>query len=251
MDKTFQFLTFSDNKLPTFKENKGKQIVNYGDKNDYPEKLLELYNRSPKHNAILTKKVHFIVGKETVIEGSGAPLVENWNKYDTLKEFNFKTRLDKKLFGAFAVEVCYDRTGKPTYYHLQVSKVRTLDHKSYQYWPDGAKTKAQDVKFYDVYDPKNKVKEDGFYKKQILYVREYRADLAVYSLPDYIGAIQYIDIDTRISNFHLNNISTGFAAGTLVQMFKGEPTPEQAREVAASGSTPSSFAKYFESGIKA
>lgn len=228
----FLKLSFSDDKLPVFKELKGKDIISYGEKNDYPEKLIELYNRSPKHNAIVTKKARFITGKETVIESQPDKVVR-WNKYDSVQEFKYKIELDKRLFGAFAVEVVYDRLGIPSYYHIPVSKIRTLDHEEYQYWPDGAKTKRDDIKYYQAYDPNNKTvdPDTGLYNKQILYYREYRADLGVYGLPDYIGAIQYIQIDTRIANFHLNNIKNGFTGGTLIQMFKGDTTPEEVRAI--------------------
>lgn len=230
-------LGFADEKLPTFKENRGSGITFYGDKNDYPEKLIYLYNRSPKHNAIITRKAKFITGKETTIEGY--PTLEKaWNPNDSLKQFKFKIILDKRIFGALAIEVCYNMEQVPTFYHINTGKIRTLDHKSYQYWKDGAATKKKDVEFYDAFDPANIVKETdkdspnfGKYKKQIIYIREYRADMGVYALPDYIGCQQYIDIDTRISNFHLNNISSGFTGGTLIQFAKGEPTPEMAREI--------------------
>lgn len=232
----FLRINFADQKLPTFKENKSAGITYYGEKNDYPEKLLYLYNKSPKHNAIVTKRAKFINGKECKIEGH-PELETNWNKHDTLQQFKYKIELDDEIFGGFAVEVLYDNANKPHYYHINFGKVRTLDHESYEYWPDGSKTKKKDIVKYDAYDPKN-IQMDtdpesptfGQKKRQIIYIRQYRADLGVYPLPSYIGALQYIEIDTRIANFHLNNISNGFTGGTLIQFFKGEPTPEEARE---------------------
>jgi len=104
----FQVLKFSDEKLPVFKENRYKKIMFYGEKNDFPEKLIELYNRSPKHNAIVTHKAKFICGKDTVIEGGDKSILENFNKYDSLVEIKYKSQLDKRIFGARAFEVIYD-----------------------------------------------------------------------------------------------------------------------------------------------
>lgn len=232
----FLRINFADQKLPTFKENKSAGITYYGKDNNFPEQLIDLYNRSPKHNAILTKRAKFINGKECKIEGH-PELETNWNKHDTLQQFKYKIELDDEIFGGFAVEVLYDNLNKPHYYHINFGKVRTLDHESYQYWPDGAKTKKKDIVHYDAYDPKNiQVDSDpesptfGQKKRQIIYIRQYRADLGVYPLPAYIGAKPYIEIDTRIANFHLNNISNGFVGGTLIQFFQGPPTPEELRE---------------------
>jgi hypothetical protein len=51
-------------------------------------------------------------------------------------------------------------------------------------------------------------------------------------LPDYIGALKYIEVDTEISNYYLNSIKNGFTAQTHIQLFKGIPTPEEARATA-------------------
>lgn len=223
-------INFADQKLPKFAENKNKGYCSYGEKNDYPEKLIELFNRSPKHNAILSQKVKFINGKEIVVEGQGQEKVIRFNNHDSMLQFRSKVWMDKKLAGCYAIEVVYDRLRRPTFYHLDFSKVRTLDHSSYQYWKDGSKTKPADIVTYAPYDPDNlETDESGLFKKQIIYYREYRPGLEVYALPDYIGAIQYIEVDTRIANFHLNNITNGFTGGTLLQLFKDEPTAEEAR----------------------
>lgn len=227
------FLKYKVDALPEFKENKSAKITDYGRGNKFPEKLINLYNRSPKHNAIVTRKAKFVNGKETIIEGDQT-LVNNWNRFDTLQEFKYKVILDKRLFGTRAIEVVYDMAKRPSYYHINAGKIRTLDHNSYQYWKDGSKTKPQDIQYYDLYDLKNLVIETegpnaGKYRKQIIYLRDYRADLGVYALPDYIGGMAYIEIDTRIANFHLNNISNGFTGGHLIEFFKGDPTPEELR----------------------
>lgn len=227
------FLKYKTEPLPEFKENKSRKITDYGNGNKFPERLIDLYNRSPKHNAIVTRKAKFINGKDTLIEGN-EELKENWNRFDTLQEFKYKVILDKRIFGAKAIEVIYNNAGEPSYYHINAGKIRTLDHNSYQYWKDGSKTKPQDVKYYDPYDLNNKIIETegpdkGKYRKQIIYLREYRADLGVYPLPDYVGGISCIDIDTRIPNYHLGNISNGFTGGHLIEFFKGEPTPEESR----------------------
>ncbi len=51
-------------------------------------------------------------------------------------------------------------------------------------------------------------------------------------MPDYVGALKYIEVDTEISNYYLNSIKNGFTAQTHIQLFKGIPTPEEARATA-------------------
>jgi hypothetical protein len=223
LSKSLEFLTFVENKMPEFKELKSKGIIEYGEKNKFPDDLIYLLNKSAKHNAIVQQKVLYIIGEG--VTGVSLARVEKWNKYDTFQEFRFKITTDVKVQGGFAVEVLYDRLGKPSFYHMDFSKVRTLNHTEYFYAEDWSKAKAEDIEKYEPYNL-NTAKPMG---KQIFYYREYRTGLGVYPLPEYYPALNYIDIDARISNFHQNNIASGFTAGHMLQLFKGEPTPEEAR----------------------
>ena len=55
-------LKFADSKVPVFKETKNKDYIKYGEKDDYPDYLTYLFNKSSKHNAIVTGKVDYIFG---------------------------------------------------------------------------------------------------------------------------------------------------------------------------------------------
>jgi predicted transcriptional regulator len=221
--KSIDFLTFAENKMPQFKELKSKGIVEFGEKNAFPEQLIYLINKSATHNSIVQQKVLYIIGEG--VKGVPQEKIDQWNKYDTFQEFRYKITHDVKVFGGFAVEVLYNRAGVPSYYHIDVSKIRTLDHSQYFYAEDWSKAKEADITNYPAYNP-NLAKP---MTKQLYYYREYRAGLDVYPLPEYYPALNYIDIDARISNFHQNNIASGFSAGHILQLFKGEPTPEEAR----------------------
>jgi predicted transcriptional regulator len=221
--KSIDFLTFAENKMPQFKELKSKGIVEFGEKNAFPEQLIYLINKSATHNSIVQQKVLYIIGEG--VKGVPQEKIDQWNKYDTFQEFRYKITHDVKVFGGFAVEVVYNRAGVPSYYHIDVSKIRTLDHSQYFYAEDWSKAKEADITNYPAYNP-NLAKP---MTKQLYYYREYRAGLDVYPLPEYYPALNYIDIDARISNFHQNNIASGFSAGHILQLFKGEPTPEEAR----------------------
>jgi hypothetical protein len=48
-------------------------------------------------------------------------------------------------------------------------------------------------------------------------------DRNVYPVPEYIGACASIETDVEIANYHLNNIKTGFAVGTIVNFNNGVP----------------------------
>jgi DNA-binding MarR family transcriptional regulator len=221
-------IDFAETKLPKFKEQKSKGFVSYGEKNDFPQSLLEFYMRAPKHGAIVRTKARFVSGDECVIEGSdeAQKVLDYINPYEGLHELKAKLALDFEIFNGLCFEVHYNRIGQiSALYHVDFSKVRTLDHKSYQYVEDWQKYKAEDVKHYPAFNPVTAQP----YSVQLYYAREYQAGLGVYPLPPYQHGLQYVEIEVEIANFHNNNIRNGFSNGTLVQLFKGQPSPEQAR----------------------
>ena len=218
-------INFTESKLPKFKENKNKGIVTYGEKNDFPDTLLEFYNRSPKHGAIVRQKARFVAGEETLVDGnpSAVKVIDYVNPYEGIQEFKNKLALDYELFNGFAYEVHYNKVGQiSALYHVDFSNVRTLDHEIYMWAEDWKKAKHEDMKHYAPFNPKKAQPMEV----QLYYFREYAPALGVYPLPPYQHCLQYVEIDVEIANFHNNNIRNGFANGTLVQLFKGQPTEE-------------------------
>ncbi len=67
--------------------------------------------------------------------------------------------------------------------------------------------------------------------KQILYVKEYRPNMGIYSLPGYFGALNYIESDIEISKHVLGNAQTGFSASKLITLPNGEPSDEEKRNI--------------------
>ena len=67
MENNFIRINFAESKIPIFKENKSKGFLTYGQDNAYPQMLIDLFNSSPKHGAIVTQKADFIAGDKTEI----------------------------------------------------------------------------------------------------------------------------------------------------------------------------------------
>lgn len=228
----FHRINFHDNKLPAFKENKAKGIYTFGEDNLYPEFLIEMYNKSPKHNAIVSAKASYLAGVGTSIKGQDTAIiakaqqkVEAINAYESLDELKAKIADDLELFNGFALEVIWSRDKQKIseIYHLPFQKIRkTLDDK-FAFCEDWSDRKCEIIE----YNPFNPITRES---KQLYYCQLYRAGQGIYPLPDYVGGLKYIEIDTEVSNWHLNSIKNGFSAQTLIQMFKGYPTPEEARK---------------------
>lgn len=230
----FQRINFHDNKLPVFKENKAKGFVTFGADNQYPDFLIELFNKSPKHNAIVSAKASYVAGIGTEVYGQNTTDIakaeaklKNINAYETYEELKAKIAYDAELFNGFCVEVIWNKakTAPAEFYHIPFKDVRKGLEGDYIYCADWTDSKAEKIH----YQPYNPITRES---KQLYYCQFYRPGQGEYPLPDYVGALKYIEVDTEISNYYLNSIKNGFTAQTHIQLFKGIPTPEEARATA-------------------
>jgi len=231
MESNFLRINFAESKIPIFKENKAKGYLTYGEDNNYPQMLINFYNSSPKHGAIVTQKAAFLAGDKTEIIGSNTEdiarandYLNNINAYESFDEVKIKYSQDVELFDGFALEVIWNKakTSIAEIYHLPFQNVRIGLDGSYMYSEDWSNRRIEPV----VYYPYNPTTREG---KQLYFFKMYKAGCGEYPTAPYQSALKYIEIDTEIANFHLNSIKSGFSAQTLLQLFKGIPTPEEAR----------------------
>jgi hypothetical protein len=221
-----QVLTFAEAKQPEYKEKKGEGYMQYGQNNDYPQYLLDLFNKSAKHNAIIRGKVNYIVGNGWAGEQA---IVQKVNREETLNDLTKKVALDLELFGGAYIQVIWSVIGGQVaeLWHCDYTKIRTnKDNTQFWYKEDWKATRNQEkAEIYNAFNPAN---PQGV---QILYVKEYRPGMNVYSLPGYFGALNYIESDVEVSKHVLGNAQTGFSASKLITLPNGEPSPDEKRAV--------------------
>ncbi|MFZ9205424.1 MAG: winged helix-turn-helix domain-containing protein [Candidatus Nanopelagicaceae bacterium] len=219
-------MTFAEAKQPEYKEKKGEGYMQYGQNNDYPQYLLDLFNKSAKHNAIIRGKVNYIVGNGWVGEEA---IVKKVNREETLNDLTKKVALDLELFGGAYIQVIWSVMGAQIaeLWHCDYTKIRTnKDNTQFWYKEDWKTTRNQEkAEVYNAFNPAN---PQGV---QILYVKEYRPGMNVYSLPGYFGALNYIESDVEVSKHVLGNAQTGFSASKLITLPNGEPSPDEKRAV--------------------
>ena len=230
MNIELQRISFAATPPPKFKEARGADWYMYGEKNNFPDELLKLYNESPLHNAIVTQKAQFIAGKDTSVQLEGTVSqqagamaeLQRANPYESWHDLKMKCAIDLENFGGYAVQAIWNAPGTRVvgYYHLPFQLCRT-DKWGTRIWysEDWADKKAERLEF-AAFNPE----QPG--GTQVFYFKQYRAGEGVYPLPDWYPARTYIEIDTQIPDFHYNNIKNGFAIGKILQVYKGEPTEE-------------------------
>jgi hypothetical protein len=233
MSSELMVLSFQEARQPEYKEKKGEGggYIEFGHRNDYPNYLVELFNKSAKHNAIVKGKVNYIVGNGFKIKEGVDPIGEQFikqpNAYESLTEVLRKVSTDIELFGGGYIEVIWSESGEniAEIYHVDYTKIRTNDDNTQFWYSENWLDKKIKPHVLNAFNTTYRV------GKQIMYLKEYRPDLKSYALPGYFGALNYIESDIEVSKHVLGNAQTGFSASKLITLPDGTPTDDEKRSV--------------------
>lgn len=208
-----------------------KGYVNYGDDNLFPQYLIDLYQSSATHNALCTSIAYMIYGDGVQTADIDARLkIAEWGLDDELR----KACLDLKIQGGFALEVIYsiDRT-----------TIREVRHCPFENIRSGEVNEDEEIDFYyyskDWADPRCEPEmvrafapDDALeHPVQILYVKPFSPGSYYYPKPDYIGSINYIELDKEIGTYHINNIKNGLAPSFTIHFKNGVPPQEERNKI--------------------
>ena len=233
------YIKFENHKVPEFKEVKNKEYIYFGEDNNYPDYLIELYLRCAKHNAIINGKTNYIYGGGLVTDDKTSTVNQKaiTQKFiSKLKPFINDMIKDFELFNSIAIEIIYDKLGNEIadFAYMPISKIRTnADESVYFYSNDWKQSKQTEEKTgfkeLEPFDYENKVKGSQLYVFKLKSPKN-GVDKNVYGIPNYIGATSAIETDIEISNFHLNNIKSGFSQGQIISFNNGTPPTEEAKK---------------------
>ena len=221
---------FASQEVPKFLEKKNKNIVWFGVDNMYPYELIDLYNDSSTHNAIINGKVGYTVGNG--LEGedldtkkwlSEANIDQDWTSL--MKSLS----LDYEIFNGYAIEVIKTKVGNQ-YHHIDFANIRVGLDGSIQYADDwitdkGTKNSKPDIQYLERYNPRNPEQKRG-----VIYHVDYRPNFKYYPLPVYVGSLAEIKTDVQIGDYWLNEVENGFVGGTLIQHNNGVPETKEEAE---------------------
>ena len=234
-------------RAPVFVEKQGKDFIYYGEKNEYPDYLIELYRRSVMHSTIIDRKVRMIFGGGWQINTAGLDIetgskLKEWlkkpNDIEDFSELTKKIIVDLEMFDGVALEVIYNKaqTGIAQVNHIPFQHVRSnrkgdqLYYTSQWYKTSSGGRKSingnpEEAEDWKVFKPFNSKKKGD--KSQLYYYQCYSVGKDVYPLPNYLAAITAIETEARIDNFWLNFIKKGFSVAQMISFFNGIPTPEE------------------------
>ncbi len=234
---------------PKITENAANDWVSYGDgeyKNMYPQFLIDIYNSSATHSAIVNASSAMIAGGEILIEEDGGNLsafvqlkkfLASVNRNgETAHELVTKLAFDLKLFGAYAINIIWskDKSKIAEMHHIPVEQVRV-----------GKKNESGLVDEYYIsgdwgnyrkkeYAPRRVAaynKLDRSQPSQIIYCGIYSPGMEAYFTPDYLASTNWVLTDHLTSEFHLSNITNGFSPSFWINFNNGIPTQEERHKI--------------------
>lgn len=231
---------YAESNIITPKETKctGKEYVEWGDGNQYPEYLQALYDNVPTLKSIIDGCVDYAVGDGVSI----LPLTDTLPngvmnlKGDTIVEQVRDVSFDCFFAGGLALQVIRNGYGDPVETHyidmrfLRANKECTVFYYS-ENWGKGGK---KDVIVYPVFMPNldwNALtdEERNRHASSILYVK--KSHKKTYPVPCYAAAIKACEIERCVDDFHLNAINNGFTGSYIINFNNGVPEDNIKEEI--------------------
>ena len=234
---------------PVITEVRGRDWISYGDANGdwsnlYPQFLIDLYYSSSITAAIVNSTAEMIAGEDLIIEDEEERdmearvklqnFMDRANSNESLHEVIKKLAFDFKLQGAFALNIVYskDRTQIAEVYHVDVSKLRCAKPDEFGKTPgyyisaDWTNTRSNKPYYVPAFNPNDRTSAN-----QIMYSGLYSPNMNSYYSADWVSCTNWALIDGRISEYHLNAISSGFSGSFMVNFSNGIPTAEERYQI--------------------
>lgn len=199
--------------------------VKWGQRNDYPQRLSDLYYNSVTHKSCVDFAVTAILGDGVdydAMEANDSELVPNYQYgWDELIE---RISLDYVLYGSFAIQIIKNRDDKTySFFHQPMGDVRfsprNEDGVIESYWVCSDWTQT------GLYPPVE-LKSFNFTEeeeikggKAYLYVYEgYSPDIAMYPVPNYVSALKPIQTEIEIERYDLRSVTNNFSASGILTL---------------------------------
>ena len=214
--------------------NSNKGWVRWGTKNDYPQRLSDLYYNGVTHKSCVDFAVTAILGDGIdydAMQANDSELTPNYQySWDELIE---RISLDYVLYGSFALQIIKNRDDKTfSFFHQPFGDVRfspkNEDGVIETYWicQDWTQTglyppvELKSFAFQDIEEIKG--------GQAYLYVYDsYQPDIAMYPVPQYISALKPIQTEIELQRYDLRSVINNFSASGILTLNRVDDDDEK------------------------
>lgn len=208
--------------------------INWGERNDWPWLLLNLYNESPTHAAAINFGVQSVIGGGVDYEASqfdGNLIVPNYTQ--TWDDLIRSASLDYMLYGTYCIEIIMNKDGQTySFYHIPAEKVRCGEYDEdgqitkYYVCSDWSKVTQLGYTEIDAFDMKDasQIKKG---KSYIYMYKPYSPTTTYYASPHYSSAIRAIQAEIEFINHDLKVTTNSFVPSGMLVMPQVENDEER------------------------
>lgn len=223
---------------PVEKVLAGRDMVEWGTRNAYPNYLLDLYNNVPTLRSIINGNIDYVAGDDVTI----LPLQEEYKNQemnrrgDTIREQVKDVAKDFELYGGFALQVIRNLAGEAAeVYYVDMRYLRTnKEVDEFYYSEKWGKSSRTDMVVYPAFKPKIEWEnlsdeERSRHASSILFVKNVHTQ--VYPAPLYAASVKACEIERLIDEFHLSDINNHFVSSAIINFNNGDPGQEIKSEI--------------------
>lgn len=203
-ESNFSCINYRESATPTVFDFKGgKEYVNWGEDNAFPQYLYSMYLQNSNLQAVVNNIVDYAMGSDVQISNDVILSA------DTLSRCLF----DYVLFGGFAIEGLRAANGEIVQLnHIDVQWVRV----------DEKLTTAYISNEWGRWKPKSMVTlplyNDAEKQSHFLYYYRGKITRHVNPIPMYVSALKSVEILNNTRNYHLHNLENNFAGSVIVSL---------------------------------
>ena len=216
-----------DNKVENVeKEISGKDFIAWGNDNRYPNYLFSLYEDCATLQSIINGTTDFVCGNDI---SCNLPIFEKTvNKNgDTINDIIQRISTDYLIFGGFALQVIRNALGNISeIYWIDFTKLRSDKKNEVFFFSDEWDKSYGRVKYivYPKFNPDDSNPSSIFYYKG-------NKTRSTYPTPLYNAAITSCELEKKINEFHLNEISNNFLTSKIINFNSGVPDDDLKNEI--------------------
>ena len=216
-----------DNKVENVeKEISGVDFLAWGTDNRYPDYLFSLYTECATLQSIINGTTDFVCGNDISCNLSRFEKTVNKNG-DTILDIIQRISTDYLIFGGFALQVIRNANGEITeLYWIDFNKLRSnKKNEVFFYSEDWCKSYGR-VKYivYPKFNPNDSNPTSIFYYKG-------NKTRTTYPTPIYNAAVSSCELEKKINEFHLNEISNNFLTSKIINFNSGLPDDDLKNEI--------------------
>ena len=216
-----------DNKVENVeKEVSGKNFIAWGSDNRYSNYLFSLYEDCATLQSIINGTTDFVCGNEISCNSPRFAKTVNKNG-ETIFDIIQRISTDYLIFGGFALQVIRNAVGDISeIYWIDFTKLRSDKKNEVFFYSDDWDKSFGRVKYitYPKFNPSDSNATSIFYYKG-------NKTRGTYPVPLYNAAISSCELEKKINEFHLNEISNNFLTSKIINFNSGVPDDDLKNEI--------------------